>query len=231
MSGRGWRTAVGTFGVIGAVLSAGAAVGGCSADSPDSSAAPPTTSLSAAPPVGSVDHPRPVDCQDGATATPTSAPAATSPGTSSASAPSSRRHATPSRSAPGWDPRQNDVTVGPLTLQGLRALTEGNQYTHGVHDSQGWHYLIGTAVRADAEVTVTVGTEQRARAGLEFGGAQGTTPAPAVTFHGCHTGTTTFLGAFFLAGDGRACVPLDIRVGDGAPRRVVISFYNGTCPA
>jgi hypothetical protein len=121
--------------------------------------------------------------------------------------------------------------VGPLTLRGVRALKDGNQHTNGVHNSEGWHYIIGMSVKAGAQVTVTVGAEQRARAGLEFGGAQGTTPAPAVTFHGCPGGATDFMGAFFIAGSGKACLPLEIRAGDGPAQRVVISFYNGRCPA
>jgi hypothetical protein len=52
-----------------------------------------------------------------------------------------------------------------------------------------------------------------------------------VTFHGCADDTTSFLGAFFIADDGRACLPLEIRAGDGATRRVVISVYSGRCPA
>ena len=124
------------------------------------------------------------------------------------------------------------MTVGPLTLHGLRGLAGGDQNAHGVHNSDGWHYLIGTAVSSSpAAVTVTIGTEQRARAGLEYGGSQGMAPAPAVSFHGCPGAATSFLGAFFVAGDGKACVPLDIRVGDAAPQRVVISFFNGQCPA
>jgi hypothetical protein len=127
---------------------------------------------------------------------------------------------------------RDDVTVGPLILHGLHRLTGGDQNAHGVHDSDGWHYLIVTGVSdSRSTVTVTIGVEQRARAGLEYGGSQGMAPAPAVTFHGCPGAATSFLGAFFIAGDGRACVPLDIRVGDGAPQRVVISFFDGECPA
>ncbi|MFG1811799.1 hypothetical protein [Streptomyces sp. NPDC049040] len=141
--------------------------------------------------------------------------------------PASSPPASPSSPGPEWD----DVTVGPLTLQGLRGLESGDQGAHAAHDSDGWHYLIAAAVRDGGEVTVTIGTEQRARAGLEFGGKEGMAPAPSVAFHGCPDAATSYLGAFFVAGDGRACVPLDIRVGDGAPQRVVISFFNGECPA
>ncbi|WP_037908575.1 hypothetical protein [Actinacidiphila yeochonensis] len=85
-------------------------------------------------------------------------------------------------------------------------------------------------MRADAVVTVTVGAAQRAHAGLEFSGEYGA-PTPAVTFSGCPDGPTAFLGAFFVAEDGRACVPVDVRVGDGPARHVVISFFEGRCPA
>jgi hypothetical protein len=124
-----------------------------------------------------------------------------------------------------------DITVGPLTWRGLRTLASGDQQAHGVANSGGWHYRAGPDVTGDAVVTVTVGASERARAGLEYGGGYGNTPAPAVTFHGCPSSVTSFYGGFFVAGDGRACVPLDVRVGDGPPRRVVISFFNGACPA
>ncbi|MFI0899181.1 hypothetical protein [Streptomyces sp. NPDC020983] len=128
-------------------------------------------------------------------------------------------------------PTAKDVTVGPLTLHGLRALEDGDQDAYGVHDADGWHYTTGATLGSGGPVTVLIGAEQRARAGLEFGGDQGLAPAPAVTFQGCPGGATSYLGAFFVAGDGRACVPLDIRAGDGAPQRVVISFFAGPCPA
>jgi hypothetical protein len=124
-----------------------------------------------------------------------------------------------------------DVTVGPLTWHGLRDLAAGDQQAHGIVSSGGWHYRAGPDVAGGAVVTVTVGAEQRARAGLEFGGGYGNTPAPSVTFHSCPGSVTSFYGGFFVAGDGRACVPLDIRVGDGPVRRVVVSFFNGPCPA
>jgi hypothetical protein len=123
------------------------------------------------------------------------------------------------------------VTVGPLTWRDLGALTTGDQHAHGVQYAGGWHYRVRPVIGAGAEVTVTVGAEERARAGLEYGSGFRTTPAPAVTFHSCPDSATSFPGAFFVAGDGRACVPLDVRVGDGSPRRIVISFFNGSCPA
>lgn len=240
MPGRRRRAAAGALGAAAAVLAVGTAAGGCSPGGPAASPAPSRTETSAAaPPVGSVNHPRPVGCADGATVAP-SAPATASPGASDAALRSPRRDASPSQpSRPArpsptrtpWDPSVKDVKVGPLTLPGLLGLSRGNQYTHGIRNSEGWHYLLGAVVGAGTEVTVTVGAEERARAGLEFGGTQGMTPAPAVTFHGCPGGPTSFLGGFFIAGDGKACLPLEIRVGDGAIQRVVISFYNGRCPA
>ncbi|WP_333767562.1 hypothetical protein [Streptomyces sp. IBSBF 2435] len=214
MSGRGWQAA-GVTGVA-LLLIAGCSWGGHH-DPPG--AALPTGSPE--PPVGSIDHPRPVDCLDGATPLPGS-------GTGSASA-TGRPWSPPGSPSPS--PGRDDVTVGPLTLRGLRGLAGGDQGAHGVRNADGWHYLIGTSVRDGGAVTLTIGAEQRARAGLEFGGSQGMAPAPAVTFHGCADAATSYLGAFFVAGDGKACVPLDIRVGDGAPQRVVISFFDGECPA
>lgn len=215
MSGRAWQAAVVTGGAL--LLAAGCSLGGRPA-----SKAPATPTESLGPPVGSIEHPRPVTCLDGATAAAGRGPGATdTPG---------RPWAPPM--SPSSTPGPDDVTVGPLTLHGLRGLVSGDQNAYGVHNSDGWHYLIGTAISGGQAVTVTIGPEQRARAGLEFGGDAGLAPTPAVTFHGCDGTTPThYLGAFFVAGDGRACVPLDIRVGDGAPHRVVISFFNGACPA
>ncbi|MFI0938375.1 hypothetical protein [Streptomyces sp. NPDC021020] len=136
---------------------------------------------------------------------------------------------TADRSGAPTAPAATDVRVGPLTLRGLRALADGDQSAYGLHDSDGWHYMIGAVLGSGGPVTVVIGPEQRARAGLEFGGDQGLAPTPAVSFQGCPGAVTSFLGAFFVAGDGRACVPLDIRAGDGAPQRVVVSFFAGRC--
>jgi hypothetical protein len=123
------------------------------------------------------------------------------------------------------------VRVGPLVWRGLRTLETGDQHAHGVQNSGGWHYRLSPDLDAGAVVTVTIGTQQRARAGLEYGGGYGTTPAPSVTFHSCAAATTSFSGGFFVAGDGRACVPVDVKVGDAAVQHIVISFFNGPCPA
>jgi hypothetical protein len=168
---------------------------------------------------------------------PTSSSASLSPTPSAPSAshqsPShpSRAHPSGTASPSAGAAKKDDVTVGPLTWQDLRGLADGDQRGRGIDNSGGWHYRISSLVGPGAVVTVTIGAQQRARAGLEFGGEYGIAPAPAVTFHGCPGGPTSFLGAFFVAGDGRACVPLDIRVGDGPTRHVVISFFNGRCPA
>ncbi|WP_435135781.1 hypothetical protein [Actinacidiphila sp. bgisy144] len=139
---------------------------------------------------------------------------------------------TPSGTAdPTTAPAGSDIAVGPLTWQGLGDLADGEQRDLGRQNSGGWHYRIDTLLHAGTSVTVTVGAEQRARAGLEFGGEYGSAPAPAVSFHACPGSPTSFHGAFFVAGDGRACVPLDIKVGDTPTRHVVISFFSGRCPA
>jgi hypothetical protein len=54
-------------------------------------------------------------------------------------------------------------------------------------------------------------------------------PAQAVTFHACPDADTTFVGGFFVRQD--RCVPLDIRVGDARPVRIVVSVFAGRCPA
>jgi hypothetical protein len=206
------------------------------------------TVASAPPPVGSIEHPRPVECVDGTTyrggpASPTHAtgPAGAPPSTtahrppgnnsSASGAATSHTGATPRGGTTPDADAGSDVTVGPLTWQGLRALASGEQRDHGMQNSGGWHYRIDSLVAPGSVVTVTVGTQQRARAGLEYGGEYGSAPTPAVTFHSCPVDPTSFRGSFFVAGDGRACVPLDVRVGDGPARHVVISFFNGRCPA
>lgn len=186
---------------------------------------------SAAPPVGSVEHPRPVSCVEGVTSFDGGVGDARRDPSPPASAPADAPSGTAGGSTGTAPHSPADVTIGPLTWRGLRGLASGDQHAHGVQNSGGWHYLIGPDIAAGAVVTVTVGIEQRARAGLEYGAGFGDAPAPAVTFHSCPATPTSFAGGFFVAGDGRACVPLDVRIGDGAPRRVVISFFKGRCPA
>lgn len=186
-----------------------------------------------APPVGSIEHPRPVECVEGvpdpggattpATTPPSGTPTGTRAGTR-AGTPTGKPSGTPAAG-------KADVTAGPLVWRGLRALATGDQKDYGSRNSDGWHYKIGAELPADAVATVTIGAQQRARAALEYGQGYGNSPAPAVTFHSCPATPTGFPGGFFVAGDGRACVPVEVRVGDGAPQRVMISFFNGPCPA
>ncbi|MGC9671503.1 hypothetical protein ACNTMW_33790 [Planosporangium sp. 12N6] len=71
--------------------------------------------------------------------------------------------------------------------------------------------------------------EARAVAGLTYGQQWSYSPAEAVTFHACEAFDTVYIGGFHVVG--RRCVPLDIRVGDQPPTRVVISFFTGKpCP-
>ncbi|SEG14993.1 hypothetical protein SAMN05216223_103409 [Actinacidiphila yanglinensis] len=247
MSGRALRVGWSVGGAL--ILLSGCSLGTHS----DATATASPSVASAPPPVGSVEHPRPVECVDGTpyrngtpvpprrptnpAGSPTSASAAPPPtptahpptrSTHYAPTPSTSRGTSHGTSTPSAD---LDVTVGPLTWQGLRGLADGDQRDQGVPNSGGWHYRIQSLVSPGAVVTVTVGTQQRARAGLEFGGEYGSTPTPAVTFHACPGSPTSFRGSFFVAGDGRACVPLDVRVGDAPARHVVISFFSGRCPA
>lgn len=243
MSGRALRVGWLVGGAL--ILLSGCSLGTHS----DATATASPSVASAPPPVGSVEHPRPVECVDGTpyrngTPVPPNRPTnlAGSPTSTSAAPPPSptghlSTHGTHHTSTPGpshrapTPSRALDVTVGPLTWQGLRGLADGNQRDQGVPNSGGWHYRVQSLVSPGAVVTVTVGAQQRARAGLEFGGEYGSTPTPAVTFHACPGSPTSFRGSFFVAGDGRACVPLDVRVGDAPARHVVISFFSGRCPA
>ncbi|MYS24025.1 MULTISPECIES: hypothetical protein [unclassified Streptomyces] len=196
-------------------LLAGCTAGGASDDGDQV----PRATASLPPPVGSIAHPRPVRCVEG-----TIHPL---PSTSGTSAKSGAPNATPA----GPPASRNDVSAGALIWHGAAALATGDQKAHGVQNADGWHYRVDSEVWSSQQVTVTIGPDQRARAGLQYGIGYGMSPAPAVTFHGCPGAATVFIGAFFVAGDGRACVPLDVRAGDGPPRRVVISFFDGRCPA
>lgn len=251
MSGRELRAAIVAVGAL--VL-----LSGCNLGTHQVSATSAPVSASAPPPVGSVEHPRPVECSDGLnyatdetspptptgdtiTLTPTTATTPTAPpgkATPTGTATPSGKAATPTGSpsgrtspSPSTTPPSNDVTIGPLTWLHLGAMATGDQTAFGTHNSDGWHYRVRPDIRSGATVTVTVGAEQRAAAGLEYGGGFGTTPTPAVTFHSCPGANTTFPGGFFITGNGRACVPLEVRIGDARPQRIVISFFNGDCPA
>lgn len=246
MSGLGVRASGVALGII--TLVTGCTSGGTS-HPPDDSATVRITS-DAPPPVGSVEHPRPVECVEGVdrtgpattdaapgsgkrTGSPMKSATTTISTTDPTTAPTSPSHPGSSTTSPATTPAtaDDDVTVGPLTWPGLRALADGDQNSYGYRNSDGWHYKVGTQLRAGTTVTLTIGAEQRAKAALEYGRAFGSTPAPAITFNGCPAKSTYFIGAFFIAGDGRACVPVDVRVGQDASRRVMISFFNGQCPA
>ncbi|WP_329137963.1 hypothetical protein OG552_29180 [Streptomyces sp. NBC_01476] len=234
MSGRwrrGWRSAAVAAGAL--ALLAACTTGAKS----DAAASAPPIAGSPPPPIGSITHPRPVECIEGTTYP----PPGTAAGSGGGHPPSSTSPASPVPPAPPASPAftdpvrppasKDDVTVGPVTWHGLGALAAGDQTARGIHNSEGWHYPVNPDIMGAVLVTMTVGAEERASAGLEYGIGYGLTPAPAVTFHGCPGGGTVFRGTVFVAGDGRACVPLDIRIGDGPTRRVVISFFHGRCPA
>jgi hypothetical protein len=200
-------------------------------------------STSFAPPEGSIDRPRPVECVQGWISRPRQpvAPSSGTPatGTPTSGAPASHAptsgppasHAPSTSGTPSASSDKNDVTIGPLTWPGLRSLATGDQNTWGSQSGGGWFYKIGPRLQAGAEVTVTVGAEQRARAGLEYGEVSDNSPATSVVFRSCQKAATGFPGGFFVAGDGRACVPLDVRVGDQPAQRVLISFFKGDCSA
>jgi hypothetical protein len=78
-------------------------------------------------------------------------------------------------------------------------------------------------------VTVSVAPEARQRAGLDYGQAEGYTPAAEVTFTACRDSDTAYVGGISVSGDGRLCLPLDVQVGKAAPQRIVISVFRGDC--
>jgi hypothetical protein len=255
MSGQGRRAAGVAGGAL--VLLTGCTFGGHSGVSatspPAESAPPPVGSIEHPRPVECADG---LTFTGGGTTPPSPTTATTAPAppssdrpvraTGSARPTGTGTHTAPGKSTPsptgtgmptGAPPAGRvaapaaDVTVGPLTWKGLRDMATGDQTVYGTHNSDGWHYRIGPVLLPGSTVTLTIGAQQRARAGLEYGGGYGTTPTPAVTFHSCPGAATTFPGGFFITGDGRACVPVDIRIGDGRARRVLISFFDGDCRA
>jgi len=237
MSGRVFRAA-------GVALVSTVFLVACSSGAADNR--PPATTTDSAlassdpPPVGSIDHPRPVACvsseahsEESATPAGTKSGTGTGTWTGSPSRPPSRPATPAAGGAPSRAPSdgQDDVAVGPVVWPGLRLMADGDQNAFGSRNSDGWHYKVAIRLRAGTTVTVTIGAQERAQAALEYGQGFGYAPAPAVTFQACPGSTTGFPGGFLVAGEGRACVPLEVRVGDGAPQRVVISFFNGQCPA
>ncbi|SFG93731.1 hypothetical protein SAMN02787118_1343 [Streptomyces mirabilis] len=125
---------------------------------------------------------------------------------------------------------KTDVVVGPLRWSGLKSWQDGRRTDFGGRTGGGWHYKIGAEIERGSVVTVSVAPEARHRAGLGYGQKEGFTPAAEVTFSACTDSDTVYVGGFFVAGDGRFCLPLDVRVGKAAPRRIVIPVFSGGCP-
>jgi len=120
----------------------------------------------------------------------------------------------------------DDITVGPLTWPGLRKWATGDPSRYG--SPAAGEFKIGAEVARGATVTVAVAPEASAHAGLRYGQRWGYTPAQAVSFHACEDGDTAFIGGFYVKG--KRCVPLDVRIGEEPPTRIVVSFFNGACP-
>jgi hypothetical protein len=122
----------------------------------------------------------------------------------------------------------DDVVVGPLGWPGLKTWATADPSGNGTSAS-GDDFKEGAELQAGAVVTVSVPSGAPGHAGLEYGQSWRYSPAQAVTFHACPDSDTAFIGGFHV--EGRQCVPLDIAVGDAPPARLVVSFFNGTCPA
>lgn len=126
---------------------------------------------------------------------------------------------------------KTDVVVGPLRWSGLKGWQDGRRTDFGGRTGGGWHYKIGAEIERGSVVTVSVAPEARQRAGLSYGQKEGYTPAEEVTFSACPDSDTVYVGGFFISGDGRFCLPLDVQVGKAAPRRIVIPVFSGACRA
>ncbi|MET8787451.1 MULTISPECIES: hypothetical protein [unclassified Streptomyces] len=121
--------------------------------------------------------------------------------------------------------------MGPLRWPGLKGWKDGRPTDFGGRTADGWHYKIGAELERGSVVRVTVAPEARQRAGLGYGQEEGYTPAAEVTFRACPDADTAYVGGFYVQGDGRFCLPLDVRVGHGPPRRIVVSVFSGDCRA
>lgn len=128
-----------------------------------------------------------------------------------------------------------DVTSGPLSYPNAQLLMRPGSVTEfyggGVPVSPEGvaFYKMGTYVTAGATVTVTVMPQARAYAGLQ---TPGDPPgAEAVTYQACPNGVaTSWVGGFDLTKRKSACLPLEVDVkGEPAPRRLVLSIFNGAC--
>jgi len=122
----------------------------------------------------------------------------------------------------------DDVVVGPLGWPGLKTWATADPSGY-VTSASGNDFKVGAEIKAGATVTVSVPAAAPGHAGLEYGQSWSYSPAQAVTFHACPDTDTAFIGGFHV--EGRQCVPLDIAVGGAPPTRVVVSFFNGACPA
>lgn len=128
-------------------------------------------------------------------------------------------------------------TRTPVTLRRFRhSGSDGHDPTWATADPSGYvtsasgnDFKVGAEIKAGATVTVSVPATAPGHAGLEYGQSWSYSPAQAVTFHACPDTDTAFIGGFHV--EGRQCVPLDIAVGGAPPTRVVVSFFNGPCPA
>jgi hypothetical protein len=120
----------------------------------------------------------------------------------------------------------DDVVVGPLGWPHLKTWATADPGGF-VTSASGNDFKIGVELQAGATVTVTVALEARTYAGLDYGQSWSYSPAQAVTFHACPHTDTAFIGGFHV--EGHRCVPLDIRIGNAAPTRIVVSFFNGRC--
>jgi len=127
-----------------------------------------------------------------------------------------------------WTRQPDDLVVGPLTWPHMRSWATASPTGYGYQDTSGFHYKIGALLRAGSTVNVTVAPEARGEAGLEYGLRWDYSPAQSVTFHACPTADTGFVGGFFVKKN--RCLPLDVRVGNAPPVRVVVSVFAGPCP-
>ncbi|MFD5717178.1 hypothetical protein [Streptomyces sp. NPDC127036] len=114
-------------------------------------------------------------------------------------------------------------------MSGVKGWQDGRRTDFGARTREGWHYKIGAEVKRGSVVTVSVAPEARQRASLSYGQEEGYSPVAEVTFRACPASDTVYVGGFFISGDGRICLPLDVQVRKAAPQTIVIPVFSGAC--
>lgn len=127
----------------------------------------------------------------------------------------------------------DDLTIGALTYPGLAhgyATHDGDLVEAG---SDGIVlYKIGPQLSADAEVTVSIGTEAREYAAITVEGGE-EDGYSQITYQSCPNlpadTANWWVGGFVLHGRESACVPIEVTIPGEGVERVDLAFPVGAC--